>query len=176
MERTPSSSSAALPIANAVLRILIVINWVGGAGILVLLLVMPHEHWILTSLKLSPSPEADRVILGLRAIAVFGLVAIPLNYLILKRLLAIVDTVRAGDPFVAANAERLQAIAWLLLALQILSMVIGAIGNAVSSPEHPIDIDAGFSVNGWLAVLLTFLLARVFAEGTRMRDDLEGTV
>jgi hypothetical protein len=25
-------------------------------------------------------------------------------------------------------------------------------------------------------VLLTFLLARVFAEGTRMRDDLEGTV
>ena len=29
---------------------------------------------------------------------------------------------------------------------------------------------------GWLAVLLTFLLARVFAEGTLMRDDLEGTV
>ncbi len=26
------------------------------------------------------------------------------------------------------------------------------------------------------AVLLTFLLARVFAEGTLMRDDLEGTV
>jgi hypothetical protein len=26
------------------------------------------------------------------------------------------------------------------------------------------------------AVLLTFLLARVFAEGARMRDDLEGTV
>ena len=36
--------------------------------------------------------------------------------------------------------------------------------------------DAGFSVTGWLAVLLTFLLARVFAEGTLMRDDLEGTV
>jgi len=25
-------------------------------------------------------------------------------------------------------------------------------------------------------VFLTFVLARVFAEGTRMRDDLEGTV
>lgn len=176
MERTPSSSNAALPIANAVLRILIVINWVGGLGILVLLLLTPHKQWILSSLKLSPSPDADHVILGLRAIAVFGLVAIPLNYLILKRLVAMVETVRAGDPFVAANAVRLQAIAWLLLALQILSMVIGAIGKAVSSPAHPIDIDAGFSVNGWLAVLLTFLLARVFAEGTRMRDDLQGTV
>ena len=31
-------------------------------------------------------------------------------------------------------------------------------------------------LNGWLAVLLTVLLARVFAEGTLMRDDLEGTV
>ena len=173
---TTASSSAALPIANAVLRILIIINWVGGAGILALLLVMPHEQWIMSALKLSPSPDADGVIWGLRAIAVFGLIAIPLNYLILKRLLAIVDTVRAGDPFVAANAERLQGIAWLLLMLQVLSMVIGAIGDAINSPEHPIDIDAGFSVNGWLAVLLIFLLARVFAEGTRMRDDLEGTV
>ena len=31
-------------------------------------------------------------------------------------------------------------------------------------------------LNGWLAVLLAFLQARVFAEGTRMREDLEGTV
>jgi hypothetical protein len=30
---------------------------------------------------------------------------------VLTRLLAIVETVRAGDPFVAANAHRLQAIA-----------------------------------------------------------------
>ena len=45
-----------------------------------------------------------------------------------------------------------------LLALQVLSVVIGAIGKAVSSPAYPVDIDAGFSINGWLAVLLTFLL------------------
>jgi hypothetical protein len=37
-------------------------------------------------------------------------------------------------------------------------------------------LDAGFSINGWLAVLLTFLLARVFAEGALMRADLDGTV
>jgi hypothetical protein len=70
----------------------------------------------------------------------------------------------------------LQTVAWALLALQLLSLVIGAIGRAVSSAAHPLDLDAGFSINGWLAVLLTFLLARVFAEGSRMRDDLEGTV
>ena len=172
----PASSSAALPIAYFVLRILLIVNWLTGAAILALLVVMPNEQWIMSAFDLSPSPEAERLVMGLRAIAVLGLAAIPVNYVVLKRLLAIVETVRAGDPFVAANADRLQAIAWALLTLQLLSLVIGAIGKAVSIPAHPLDLDAGFSVNGWLAVLLTFLLARVFAEGTLMREDLEGTV
>jgi hypothetical protein len=70
----------------------------------------------------------------------------------------------------------LQAIAWALLALQLLSLTIGAIGNAISTPAHPVHLNAGFSISGWLAVLLTFLLARVFAEGALMRQDLDGTV
>src|SRR5438876_6348176 len=172
----PAPSSAALPIAYVVLRILIVVNWLSGAAILALLVVMPNERWIMSAFKLSPSPEAERLVMGLRAIAALGLVAIPLNYVVLKRLLAIVETVRAGDPFVAANASRLQSIAWALLTLQLLSLVIGAIAKSVSTPAHPLNVDAGFSINGWLAVLLTFLLARVFAEGTRMREDLDGTV
>jgi len=116
------------------------------------------------------------VILGLRTIAALGLVTIPMNYGILKRLLAMVETVREGDPFVATNARRLQEIAWTLLVLQLIGIVIGSIGKALSTPSHPVNLDAGFSINGWLAVLLTFLLARVFAAGTHMRDDLEGTV
>src|SRR5436190_21822458 len=172
----PISSSAALPIAYVLLRILVVVNWLGGAAILALLVVMPNEQWIMDAFKLSPSPDAERLIMGLRAVAVLGLVGIPLNYAVLKRLLAIVLTVRAGDPFVAANAYRLQAIAWALLALQLLSLLIGTIGKAVSSPAHPVHLDAGFSISGWLAVILTFVLARVFAEGALMREDLEGTV
>jgi hypothetical protein len=173
---SPASSSAALPIAHVVLRILIVMNWLMVVVILALLFVLPNEQWIMRAFKLSPSLEAERLVMGLRAIAVLGLAAVPLNYSVLKRLLAIVETVRAGDPFVAANASRLQAIAWALLALQLLSIVIGAIGKTISTPAHPVKLDAGFSIHGWLAVLLTFLLARVFAEGTRMREDLEGTV
>ena len=172
----PRSPSAALPIAYVVLRILIVLNWLMAAAILILLIAMPNERWIMSAFKLTPSPEADRIIMALRAIAVIGLVTVPLNHVILTRLVAIVETVRAGDPFVAINANRLRLIAWLLLVLQLLGLVIAAIVKAVSTPAHPIDIDAGFSINGWLAVLLTFVLARVFAEGTLMREDLEGTV
>jgi hypothetical protein len=130
----------------------------------------------MTAFKLSPSPDADRLILAMRVIAALGIAGAALNYVVLERLVSIVETVRAGDPFVATNALRLQAIAWTLLALQLLSITIGALGRAVSTPAHPIHLDAGFSITGWLAVLLTFVLARVFAEGTRMRDDLEGTV
>jgi hypothetical protein len=172
----PASSSAALPIAYVLLRILIVVNWLMLAVILVLLFAMPNEQWIMKAFKLSPSADAARLVMALRAVAFLGLAAVPLNHVVLKRLLAIVETVREGDPFVAANAQRLQTIAWILLALQLLSMVIGAIGKSVSTPAHPVHLHAGFSINGWLAVLLTFLLARVFAEGTLMRDDLEGTV
>jgi hypothetical protein len=170
------SYSAALPIAYVVLRILVILNGLAGAFLLALLVAMPNREWIMSAFDLSPSPEADRMVWALRAVAALGLVTIPLNYAILKRLLAMVATVRAGDPFVAANAYRLQAIAWFLVAVQLLSVAIGAIGKAVSTPQHPVHLDAGFSINGWLAVLLTFVLARVFAEGALMREDLEGTV
>jgi Protein of unknown function (DUF2975) len=172
---TQTPSSAALPIAYVVLRILIVVNWLSGVAIVVLLF-MPTAQWIRTSFGLPPGPEADRLIVALHAIAVIGLIAIPLNHVVLKRLLGIVETVRAGNPFVTANANRLQTIAWTLLVLQVLSLVVGAIAKTISSAAHPFHVDAGFSINGWLAVLLTFLLARVFAEGALMREDLEGTV
>lgn len=171
-----ASYSAALPIARVMLRILIVLNWLVAAGALVLLFALPHERWILASLELAPGPEATRIVWGMRGIAVIGLITIPLYHLILTRLLAIVDTARDGDPFVAANAARLQSIAWQLIGLQILGLAIAMIVKQISTRAHPINISAGPSIAGLLAILLMFVLARVFAEGARMRDDLEGTI
>jgi hypothetical protein len=171
-----ASYSAALPIARVVLRIAIVLNWLLAIAILILLFVMPHERWLMTIFKLTPSPEATRIVWGFRGIAVMGLVTIPLYHLILTRLLAMVDTVRAGDPFVLANAARLHAIAWIQVGLQLCGLVIWNIVRMISSLAHPVNISAGPSIAGLLAILLTFVLARVFAEGARMRDDQEGTV
>ena len=169
--------SSALPVAWITLRILIIVNWLSGAAILALLVAtIVAEQWTFTALGITDASGIPQMIMGLRAIAALGLAAIPLNHAILTRLAKMVETVRRGDPFVAANAYRLNAIAWALLALQVLSMVIGGIGKAISTPANPVALDAGFSVNGWLAVILTFILARVFAEGTLMREDLEGTV
>jgi len=168
---------SALPVAHAFLRILIVLNGLSGAAIFALLTAtIVAKDWTFTALGITDASGIPGMITGLRAIATLGLVAIPINHAVFKRLLAMVGTVRSGDPFVAANADRLNAIGWLLVALQVLSMVIGSIGEAISTPEHPLHLDAGISLMGWLAVLLTFVLARVFAAGTLMREDLEGTV
>ena len=168
----PQPTSAALSASGVALRILIILNWLYGAVILALLIISVTAGWPI----MTPSPENERLILGMRAVALLGLVCIPLHYVFLRRLFDIVESVRARDPFVGQNAARLQSIAWALLGLQVLSVVIGAIAKGVSTPAHPFRVDAGFSAGGWLAVLLLFVLARVFAEGARMRDELEGTV
>jgi hypothetical protein len=169
--------SAALPIAWVTLRILIVLNWLFGACILALLAYsFVNEPWMIRALGASGFGGPRWVMMAMRGIAALGLVAILCNHAILKRLLAIIVTVRSGDPFVADNAYRLNAIAWFLLALQLLALAIAAIGKAISAHGQPFHVDASVSVAGWLAVVLTFVLARVFAEGTLMREDLEGTV
>jgi len=170
-------NSTVLPVASVTLRVLIVLNWLGGAAIFALLTAtFIAEQWTFTALGFPLSSMTHSMVMGLRAIAVIGLVAVPLNDVVLTRLLAIVETVRLGDPFVATNAQRLLVIAWALLGLQLLSLVVGAIGNAIATPAVPLHFDAGFSTAGWLGVLLTFILARVFATGTLMREELEGTV
>lgn len=174
MSRT---TSTALPVAYVTLRILIILNWVYAACLIALLSYsFINGPFLMRALKLASPAENPALVFGVRAIAALGIVTVPLNLMMLRRLLAMVDTVRAGDPFVAANAYRLNTIAWVLLALQVIGLIIWGIGKAVSTPAHPLHLDAGFSPAGWLAVVMTFVLARVFAEGTLMRDDLEGTV
>ncbi|MCL6699173.1 DUF2975 domain-containing protein [Sphingomonas sp. NSE70-1] len=169
--------STALPLAYVFLRILVLLNWIFGACILALLaFTFINESWTMKALGVSGMSDAVQVMWAMRGIAALGIATVPINYQIFKRLLKMVDTVRAGDPFVADNAYRLHAIAWLLVALQLISMTIAGIGRIISTEEHPFHLDAGFSANSWLAIILCFVLARVFAEGTLMREDLEGTV
>ena len=172
-----TNTPAALPIATATLRTLIVLNWIyGGCLVALLAYSVIDPAFLLRALRLGSATENPGLVIGVRVIAALGLLAVPLNLGLLNRVVAMVQTVRSGNPFVAMNANRLQVIAWILLVQQLLSVTIGLVGKAVSTPPHPIHLGAGFSPSGWLAVILTFVLARVFAEGTSMRDDLDGTV
>jgi hypothetical protein len=94
---------------------------------------------------------------------------------LLVALTQIIDTARAGDPFIAVNARRLQTIGWAILALQLLDIPAALIERFFPSMGMGTP-DSAFSVAGWMAVLMVFVLSRVFAVGAAMRDDLEGTV
>ena len=164
-----------LATVRTVVRALIVLNLVLGVGILALFLAsLVARDYVFAALGADITNA--RLIDGARLIMAIGIGSAPLAHILLTRLLAIVETVRRGDPFVPENAARLQTTAWALLGLELLHLAVGAIAAAVSSASQPLDLDWNFSVTGWLAVLLLFVLARVFDHGTRMRDDLEGTV
>jgi hypothetical protein len=166
-----------LPVAWITLRSLIVLNWVFGALISLLLLIsFEAEPWTWRALGVSRIAGHEGIVAGMRAIMVIGILAVPIAWVVLNRLLRIVESVRAGDPFHAGNARRLKVIAWALLAQEALHLCVVAIASAVSTKDVPLRISDNFNVTGWLAILLLFVLAQVFLEGTRMRDDLTGTV
>src|SRR6267143_111280 len=96
--------------------------------------------------------------------------------LTLSRLLTIIETVSVGNPFVVANAVRLRTIAWAMLGLELTHFAVGTVAALVSTTAAPLNIGWGFSLTRWLAVLMLFVLAQVFEQGARMREDLEGTV
>jgi hypothetical protein len=148
-----------------------------GALILALLIAsLIAESWVMRALGVRPVPGNSMLSVGMRLIMIIGICSVPITHLVLTRLLAIVETVKVGNPFVMANAVRLKAIAWAILGLELLHFTVGAIVEGVSTAPAPLNISSGLSLTRWLTVLLLFVLARVFEQGARMREDLEGTV
>ena len=173
----PTSDGYALTLTRKILRFLMVLNPFFAFLILVLLVAsLIWESTVMTALGVKSATDSARLIFAMRAIMVLGIAAAPLVQVVLKRLMAIVESVDSGNPFVILNAERLKTIAWSLVGLEVIHFVIIVVAKGASSQELPIDIDLKFSFTRWLAVLLCFVLARVFEQGARMRDDLEGTI
>jgi hypothetical protein len=173
----PGPTFPALPAARRLLTALLYANGAYGLGVLGLLLAsLVVPGLVFQGLGVRPAAGRDTLELGMRVIMVIGIAAVPLAHVVLSRLRAIVDTVRGGDPFVAANARRLQSIAWAYLGLELLHIAVGVVAASAGSAAQPLDLHWRFSFTPWVAVLLLFVLARVFDQGARMRADLEGTV
>jgi hypothetical protein len=172
-----SSPNAVAALSRKILRILVVTNIIYA----MLLLGMFNatiflRHIFVAALKVPSGPHQDSLVMGMRLVIIVGLAGAAVIYVILRRLIEIVDTVHAGDPFIMENATRLRKIAWALLAIELLHHVVGIIAASISTDAFPIDIGWEISPTRWIAVLLLFVLAGVFEQGARMRADLEGTV
>jgi hypothetical protein len=108
-----------------------------------------------------------------------GLICTVFVLLAVRATSGIVETAISGDPFVGDNAERLKRIGWLLLGVMVVQFLSTTMVAWIAPDNNiagHIDGGSGPSLAGCLAVLLIFVLARIFRHGSEMRDELEGTV
>ena len=123
-------------------------------------------------------PSLTFPILGIAALLLVLAVIVALAFFFFGRLRQIIASVGEGDPFIPENAERLTLMAWLMLAIQLAAIPAQALAIFLTQRLEgaEAEIDGGFDLNGVLIVILLFILARIFRQGTAMRADLEGTV
>ena len=166
--------STALSIARILLKILRVFNLVMGVMLIVALpasfLFEPQFFEFFS--KKPPRIDASWLVPVVRIWLVLALPMVAAIHVVLSRLLAVVETVRTGDPFVPENAVRLKTIAWCVLVTQLLHLMYGMLAATMNAAGSNVEWEFS-GMTGWLAVVLLFVLARVFEEGTHMREDLE---
>ena len=112
----------------------------------------------------------------LYAIFALGILTLGLVWTIMRKLLAIIDSVAAGHPFVAANALRIKAIGWSMIGVQIVGIPLVITAGEAADLFGDNNVNFDLSINGILAILLVFILAGIFERGAEMREELEGTV
>ena len=164
-------------IASGLVRFANWLNWVVAAA-LSIAIVLSFMFGDVLDARIAAKYHGRNVaetIALLRLTTLLGIIACVAVYQLFSRLLAILETVRAGDPFVVINADRLQRIGWALLVIQLLDLGFGAIVLALDrlGVDHATWVP-GFT--GWIGVVMLFVLARVFRVGASMRDDLAMTV
>jgi hypothetical protein len=167
------AQSAALSASRVLLKILRVLNLIMAVMIVAAFpasFVFEPQFFAFFS-KLPPRIDPSWLMPTLRIWLVLAVVMVTAVHVSLSRLLEMVETVRSGDPFVPENAIRLKTIAWCALINELLRLTFGMLAATMNAAGSKIDWN--FSVTGWLAVVLLFVLARVFEEGTQMREDLE---
>jgi len=103
-----------------------------------------------------------------------SIVAAGTVWMIADRLLRIVDAVRAGHVFAEGNAAHLRVVGLSLSTYIFTYIASKSVVQAQVPTAHGVD---------WLAIapaiaaaLLMFVLAEVFQEGTRMREELEEVI
>lgn len=167
-------SDSALGLSRALLRLFVALNFVGLALLLSGFVASFVFEEVVAQYYRQREMDAAILIPTLRVWLLLGVPLFAVLQVLLSRLLEIVGTVRLGHPFVRENAMRLRTIAWCLVAVQLLHLSFGVMARfVVAANAH---VDWSFSLTGWLAVLLLFVLARVFEEGARIRDDLDAMI
>ena len=109
---------------------------------------------------------------GLASLAVFapGIIYVCLQ---LRRILS---TLAAGDPFVPENGPRLMRIAIAIGAVELARYLTVILLNAFVDMGTETPVRLSINLAAWAAVVALFILAQVFREGSRLREEEKMTI
>jgi magnesium-transporting ATPase (P-type) len=99
------------------------------------------------------------------------LIQLGLAWAALLPLIQMLRSTAAGEPFTSANVKRLNWIAGTIAVAFLLQFALPTI-----LPLGAKDMVKPMGVDSVFAILLTLVLAQVFREGVRLREEAEGTI
>ncbi|WP_425985791.1 DUF2975 domain-containing protein [Brevundimonas sp. TWP1-2-1b1] len=124
------------------------------------------------ALRDGAAPDGDIEITG-RLTLLGGFLACGFTWWIINRLRRILLSVNQGDAFEFANVKRLQAVGFGLIGIQLTALLLVLVAPQAIG-QSPSDYD--FDLGSWLGILVVFILAEVFRQGSAMRDEQMTTV
>jgi len=158
------------------LHIVRVIVWIAFAGlsaaIVAIPLIPPFAHWLAGLDGVSVNGDldldvgADDFVVVLRNFISFGVALY-----VVERLLELLKTLRFGSPFVKENAIRFRNVGIALLVGELSKIFIGILAMVTGA-----DVDADLDLMIFIAIAAVFVLAEVFREGARMKEEQDLTV
>ena len=174
----PQSVSSFLKIALDVVYVAAVgVSSVVGPMVIALLVATPFMHSPL-QFKLSGQVWASPFSNGTLVALMVGVeIYVVFLVLVLNRIRRIVDTLIMGDPFRPENVSRLR---WIGAGLVVLEIATDGLRWLVAHlpQSHPTTRagESWLNPTAWFAVLVVFVLAEVFREGARLRQEAELTI
>ena len=110
-----------------------------------------------------------------------ALVALAGAAIIIDRLKRLFDSFTSNEPFKPENATHLRVIWITLLVLELSKHAIAAsvlFAASVFGVGNGVDLDVDFEIDltNWAAILVLIVLAEVFREGARMREEQDLTI
>ncbi len=173
MTMTERRSDPLLRGTRLLLGFTIAVSAIAGIGAAIAVPAM----WIFRShIDLDGITMTTETVAALSAIALLLSAVCFIAIAFLRRLVAIIDSVKDGSPFIPENALRLRTMGWLVLGMEAMVILAAPLSVWIKqvNPESHFIISFDF---GWLiTALLLFILARVFDQGTKLAEDVEGTV
>lgn len=158
-------------------RFLIALWWIGFAGLALFVLATFLSVLrilgvdILSSRFANITPQ-DTLISSLTMI-----VGVIVFLIVVKQLRMICYTLLAGDPFVPENSKRFRII-WITVAVAEIMRITWALFLPWLGKNDDISMEMTLNINAsvWFLVMVLIILAEVFREGVRLRQDVKLTV